>query len=140
MRLSRRAQRHWQILPASAALTGWVVLSASLGHAQMSLPDAAKPDGAKLFKTQCATCHTLTSSEPQRQGPTLEKVVGRKAGSLPGYHYSAGFGKADWSWDESRLDAWLTNPQSVIPGSIMLYKQAKPETRAAIITYLKDLK
>ena len=47
--------------------------------------------------------------------------------------------KADFAWDEAKLDAWLTNPQAVIPGVIMAYRQAKPETRAAIIAYLKEL-
>ena len=50
-----------------------------------------------------------------------------------------GLAKADFAWDEARLDAWLTNPQAVIPGVTMVYRQAKPETRAAIITYLKEL-
>ncbi len=40
---------------------------------------------------------------------------------------------------EAKLDAWLTNPQAVIPGAIMAYRQAKAETRAAIIAYLKGL-
>ncbi|MHC2337287.1 hypothetical protein ACVIW0_006576 [Bradyrhizobium sp. USDA 4454] len=35
--------------------------------------------------------------------------------------------------------AWLTNPQDVIPGAVMAYRQAKPETRAMIIAYLKEL-
>ena len=140
MRPKRRIPRHGLSLAACGLLACGVVIGAPLAHAQMDPPSAAKPDGAKLFKTQCATCHTLVSSEPKRQGPTLEKVVGRKAASLPDYHYSAGLAKADWIWDEGRLDAWLTNPQAVVPGSIMLYKQAKPETRAAIIAYLKDLK
>ena len=47
--------------------------------------------------------------------------------------------QADFVWDEARLDAWLTNPQAVIPGAVMAYRQAKPETRAAIIAYLKEL-
>ena len=42
-------------------------------------------------------------------------------------------------WDDARLDAWLTNPQQVIPGAVMAYRQAKPETRAMIIAYLKEL-
>ena len=41
--------------------------------------------------------------------------------------------------DESRLDAWLTNPQAVVPGAIMPYRQANAETRAVIISYLKGL-
>ncbi len=106
--------------------------------AQVALPEAAAPDGAKLFKNQCQTCHTLHASEPPRQGPTLEGVVGRKAGTVAGFHYSAGFAKADWAWDEARLDAWLTNPQAVIPGAIMPYRQVKADVRKSIIAYLKD--
>ena len=107
-------------------------------RAQPALPEAAAPDGAKLFKNQCQTCHTLHAAEAQRQGPTLEGVVGRKAGAVAGFRYSAGFAKADWSWDEAHLDSWLANPQAVIPGAIMPYRQAKPEVRHAIIAYLKD--
>ena len=47
--------------------------------------------------------------------------------------------KADFAWDEARLDAWLTNPQAVLPGVVMPYRQAKADTRAAIIAYLKGL-
>lgn len=124
-----------------AAMIVIATTAASIGSAsaQMAMPDAAAPDGAKLFKNQCATCHTLHASEPKRQGPTLEGVVGRKAGSVADYQYSAGFAKADWTWDEAHIDPWLTNPQEVIPGSKMVYKQAKPEVRKAIIDYLKDI-
>ena len=61
------------------------------------------------------------------------------AGKLDGFRYSAGFAQADFAWDEARLDAWLTNPQAVIPTAVMAYRQPKPETRAAIIGYLKEL-
>jgi cytochrome c len=100
--------------------------------------DAQMPDGATLFKQQCAVCHTLSQSEPMRQGPPLVKIVGRSAGKVDGFKYSEALSKADFAWDETRLDAWLTNPQAVIPGVNMVYRQAKPETRAAIITYLKE--
>ena len=125
------------VIRASAALIWSGVLGAAA--AQVAPPDAAPPDGAKLFKNQCAACHTVHAADPKRQGPTLDGVYGRKAGSVADYHYSAGFAKADWSWDEARLDPWLTDPQAVIPGAVMAYKQAKPEVRKAIIAYLKDL-
>ena len=57
-----------------------------------------------------------------------------------GFHYSPGFAQADFVWDEAKLDAWLTNPQEVIPGVAMSYRQSKPESRAAVIAYLKELK
>jgi len=115
-----------------------MVLVARVADAQMPLPSAKPPDGATLFKQQCAVCHTLSLSEPARQGPPLVKVVGRPAGKVEGFRYSDGLAKADFAWDEARLDAWLTNPQAVIPGVVMAYRQAKPETRAAIIAFLKE--
>lgn len=116
-----------------------MVLMARGADAQMPLPAARPPDGATLFKQQCAVCHTTNLSDPMRQGPPLVRIVGRTAGKVEGFHYSDGLAKADFTWDEARLDAWLANPQAVIPGVIMAYRQARPETRAAIITYLKEL-
>ncbi|MCB4806199.1 cytochrome c [Methylobacterium brachiatum] len=108
-------------------------------HAQVGPPVAQLPSGQVLFERQCATCHSINTTDPARQGPTLFGVIGRKAGTVAGYHYSAGFSKADWTWDESRLDRWLTNPQAMIPGAIMPYRQSKAEVRSAIINYLKEL-
>jgi cytochrome c len=116
-----------------------VVLAVNMAGAQMPLPAAKPPDGATLFRQQCATCHTTNLSEPDRQGPSLFKIVGKPAGKADGFHYSAGFAKADFVWDDARLDVWLTNPQQIIPGAVMVYRQPKPETRAAIIAYLKEL-
>jgi cytochrome c len=115
------------------------MLVAGAALAQMPLPEAGPPDGPKLFKQQCATCHTNNLTDPVRQGPSLFGIVGRRAGSVDGFHYSAGFAKADFTWDDARLDAWITNPQQTIPDSVMAYRQAKPEVRAAIIAYLREL-
>lgn len=116
-----------------------VTFAAGTAGAQIVLPTAKSPDGAALFKQQCATCHTTDLSEPIRQGPPLVKIFGRRAGTADGFHYSAGFANADFVWDDARLEAWLTNPQVMIPGAVMAYRQARPETRAAIIAYLKEL-
>src|SRR5258706_15747074 len=103
-------------------------------------PSAAKPlDGAALFKQQCATCHATNASDPPRQGPTLFNIVGREAGTAEGFRYSAGFATAKFEWDEQRLDAWLTDPQAMIPGAGMPYKQSRSEIRTAIVSYLEEL-
>src|SRR5712692_2569414 len=115
------------------------LLAVQIAGAQMPLPAAKSPDGATLFKQQCATCHTTNLSDPLRQGPSLFKIVGRPAGKMDGFHYSAGFAKADFAWDDARLDAWLANPEAIISGAIVAYRQSKAETRAAIIAYLKEL-
>jgi cytochrome c len=111
----------------------------TMAGAQMPLPAARPPDGATLFKQQCATCHTTNTSEPARQGPSLFRIVRRPAGKADGFHYSAGFAKADFVWDDTRLDAYLANPQAMVPGSIMAYRQPRAEARTAIIAYLKEL-
>jgi len=115
------------------------MLVATAATAQMPLPEAKPPDGPTLFKQQCATCHTNNLTDPLRQGPSLFGIVGRRAGSVDGFHSSAGFAKTDFTWDDARLDAWIANPQAMIPGAVMAYRQAKPEIRAAIIAYLKEL-
>ena len=56
------------------------MLAVQIARAQMPLPAAKPPDGATLFKQQCATCHTSNATDPVRQGPSLYKVVGRHAG------------------------------------------------------------
>jgi cytochrome c len=124
---------------ATGTASSSVLLAATMAAAQMPLPAAKPPDGATLFKQQCATCHTTNMSDPARQGPSLFKIVGRPAGKADGFHYSSGFAKADFVWDDARLDAYLANPQATVPGSIMAYRQPKAETRAAIIAYLKEL-
>ena len=115
------------------------LLVVTAAGAQMPLPAAKSPDGTTLFKQQCATCHTTNLSDPARQGPPLFKIVGRPAGKADGFRYSAGFTEANFVWDDARLDAYLANPQATVPGSNMAYRQPKAETRAAIITYLKEL-
>jgi cytochrome c len=115
------------------------VCIATMADAQMPLPAPKPLDGATLFKQQCGTCHATSASEPDRQGPQLSKIVGRRAGSVEGFRYSAGFLKADFVWDEARLDAWITDPQALIPGAVMAYRQSKPEVRTAIVAYLKEL-
>lgn len=110
-----------------------VVLVAPLGEAALS-PDE------KLFVNHCGTCHAKEAGAPKRQGPNLFGILGRKAGSEEGFAYSAGLKSAGWAWTAEKLDAWITDPKAMIPGTTMVYKQAKPETRAKIVAYLETLK
>ncbi|MCK8782935.1 c-type cytochrome [Roseomonas sp. NAR14] len=99
---------------------------------------AATPDGATLFRRQCMACHSVNAGDPPRQGPNLAGVFGRKPGSVTGFRYSAGYAAADFVWDEAHLDSYLANPQAVIPGSVMAYRQNNPATRQVIIAWLKE--
>jgi cytochrome c len=120
------------------ALAAFTAAGTMSVHAQVPLPTAVKLTGAGLFMQQCATCHSLNPSDPPRQGPHLAGVFGRKPGSVAGFHYSPGYAAADFVWDEAHLDPYLTDPQAVIPGAIMLYKQKNEDVRKAVIAFLKE--
>jgi cytochrome c len=108
----------------------------------LALPSAARADpgpGEKQFLTSCGVCHTAEKGGGTRQGPNLFGVYGRKAGTLPGFNYSAALKNGGWVWDETTLDVWITNAQAAHPGTVMNYRQANPEKRKLVIEYLKSL-
>ena len=133
---SRRGfPRAWPV-----ALAAFIAAGAGAGRAQMPLPKTPKPTGADLFNQHCGACHALNPADPPRQGPSLAGVYGRKPGSVAGFRYSPGFANVDFVWDEAHLNTYLTDPQAVIPGAIMLYKQKNADVRKAIIVFLMDQK
>jgi cytochrome c oxidase assembly protein subunit 11 len=94
-------------------------------------PSAA--DGAKIFAARCADCHSLTKNI---FGPALGGVVGRKAGAVPAYPYSAALKQSGIVWDAASLDKWLSGPQKDVPGALMPASISDARTRADIIAYL----
>jgi cytochrome c len=90
--------------------------------------------GHELYDSWCGGCHSLDAN---RVGPAHRGVYGRKAGSAPGFAYSPAVRSASVVWGEATLDAWLTNPQALIPGQRMNFRVAAGEDRADIIAYLK---
>jgi cytochrome c len=105
-----------------------------------SEPAQAAPQArGKLLFLRCASCHDLSDQPSAKIGPTLKGVLGRKAGSLPGYVYSPAMKAQAFVWDEAALDRWLTNPSDVVPGTAMAFA-GMPEKadRDAIIAYLAE--
>ncbi|HJU15785.1 MAG TPA: cytochrome c oxidase assembly protein [Stellaceae bacterium] len=94
-------------------------------------PDAKR--GKALFAERCASCHSL---DENKVGPMLGGVLGRRAGSLPAYSYSAGLKKAGFDWSRQTLDRWLAGPGTMIPGARMPVRVLEPSTRRDIIAYL----
>lgn len=115
-----------------AALAAALLLAAAGARAQ----DAAT--GAMSF-LQCADCHS--PGENNGVGPGLKGVVGRKAGTQPGFAYSAAMAKSGLSWDDRTLDAFLADPRTALPGTAMAFAGvADAKDRADLIAYLKTLK
>ena len=120
------------------AIAGWAGWTMILLHAAWA--DGVDPAAAEAqFRKSCGTCHVAAADGGRRQGPNLFGVVGRQAGEVAEFKYSEAFAKGSGGivWDEGTLDRWLADPQSVIPGSVMLYKQADPDKRRLVIEYLK---
>ena len=90
--------------------------------------------GRASFEKRCTGCHAL---DRDRVGPRLAGVVGRKAGTVPGFPYSDAVKKSGVVWNEASLDKWLTDPESVIPDSDMAFRLDSPAERTAIIAFLK---
>jgi cytochrome c len=76
--------------------------------------------GRKLFAS-CANCHAVGPSARHGFGPHLNALVGRKAGSLPGYAYSPGMKASGLVWNQATLTAYLRDPGGVVPGTKMRY-------------------
>lgn len=91
---------------------------ASLLAATPALAQAPAADGQTVFNNACRTCHT-TNEGDHRLGPSLGGVVGREAGTVEGYSFSSAMAGAGFTWDEDRLDAFIENPDAVVPGHNM---------------------
>jgi cytochrome c len=101
--------------------------------------EAADKLQGKLLFLRCASCHDISATPSQKIGPNLKGVVGRPAGSLPGYQYSAAMQKAHLVWDAATLDRWLTSPNALVPGTAMAFAGLPSEAdRQAVIAYLRD--
>ncbi|WP_072384423.1 cytochrome c family protein [Novosphingobium sp. NDB2Meth1] len=113
---------------ALATVGGLVLAPPALAEAADSLP------GAKLYQARCATCHSLDAN---RIGPAHRGVLGRAAGSAPGYSYSPALKASGIIWNAANLDQWLQGPQKLVKGSKMYLVVPGASDREAIITYLR---
>ena len=108
------------------------------GAAQAADPAAGKA----LFDRTCANCHSIEAGT-NKVGPTLFDVVDRPVASVQGYDYSPQMRlqkKLRKTWDEKRLDAYLTHPREVLHGVKMYFAVPDAKDRADVIAYLVTLK
>lgn len=85
---------------------------------------------------RCMACHALAYD---RVGPRHCGLIGRKAGSVPGFAYSSAMKRSGIVWTEKNLNRFLAGPTRVVPGTTMTYAGiADPSERADLIAYLKS--
>ena len=109
-----------------------------------ALPAAATGDpgrGKGVFAAQCAQCHSVAKGGPVIMGPTLFGIVGRPAGSIPGFAYSKANKTSGITWTADSLESYLPAPKTKIPGTKMNYNGLKnPAQVDDLIAYLETLK
>jgi cytochrome c len=118
----------------AAALTA-IALGGALGALAQAAAVPAVGDaaaGEELFLDRCAMCHV---AEGGGQGPSLKGLYGRKAGSVPGFAYSAALKASGVIWTGPELDRFLANPIVAIPGTAMPITVPDPKQRADLIAY-----
>jgi cytochrome c len=102
----------------------------------------AQPGDATRGQRQFQNCMACHSMEPKKNlsGPSLSGIIGRKAGSIESFdRYSDALKSSNIVWDDKTLDAWLADPQHVVPGNQMPFPGIKnPQQRADIIAFLKQ--
>ncbi|HEY5338356.1 MAG TPA: cytochrome c family protein [Rhizomicrobium sp.] len=115
------------------------VVAAALMLASQAQGADAK-NGATIFN-RCAICHSNTKGAAAKIGPNLFGVVGRKAGSMPDFAYSAAMKSAGFAWTADKLTAYIQHPQVVVPGNRMAFAGVtRPSDDADLVAYLATLK
>jgi cytochrome c len=104
--------------PIKLAQSCAAVLLASLSAATAEAADIAK--GQAAYVRQCAICHTIDKGGDNRLGPNLFGIVGKRAGTVPGFKYTNAFRTtATFEWNEGLLGPWIALPSVMVPGTAM---------------------
>jgi cytochrome c len=122
------------------------VLFALMGSGALWAQPAANADAASVAKgkrlfMRCAACHDSSDTGPARIGPHLKGLVGRPMGGVAAYKYSPAMKAKSGVWDEAQLNAWLTRPTDVVPGTTMAFiGMPDAAERKALIDFLRTVK
>ena len=120
-------------------LAGALVLAvAGMADAATSAPPADSKQqvlhGEQVYE-RCQACHALAQD---RVGPHHCGLLGRRAGSVPGFAYSQAMKDSRITWDEKTLNLFLSGPLKAVPGTSMTYDGVPDaKDRADLIAYLR---
>ena len=97
---------------------------------------AGDPKAGEGLYARCAACHALAYD---RVGPRHCGLLGRRAGSIEGFEYSAAMKKSGVVWNAKTLDGFIADPLKAVPGTTMTYAGVKdPKERADLLAYLEQ--
>jgi cytochrome c len=118
-----------------AAIRTLALLAATLLVIGNARADGDPARGEVRFR-ECAACHKLDAGS-NGVGPSLRGIFERKAAELADFRYSPALKRSGITWSPQTLEAYLTDPQALVPGNRMPYAgMADPQGRADLIAYL----
>lgn len=97
--------------------------------------------GKQVFR-RCAACH-YADKNANKVGPTLLNLMGRQAGTVDGYNFTASMvdaGKNGLIWNRDTLLQYLHNPREMVKGTRMASIKLNNDTDIEnLISYLKSV-
>ena len=100
---------------------------------------AADPEAGRKVFERCKICHTVEAGGEKRLGPNLHGLFGRRAGSLPGFAYSAAMKGSQITWNEDTIGKFTRTPREFIPGNRMGFPGIEnAEELENLLQYLKQ--
>lgn len=119
------------------ALIAFAVAAAAMAAAPVAA--AGDPEaGQEAFSTYCGDCHSTSDDLKNRKGPSLFGIIGRKAGTVPGFEYSEANLASGWVWSADILRTYLPDPRSAMPGTKMKFDGVGDPTEVEdIIAFLE---
>jgi cytochrome c len=100
---------------------------------------AADPVRGQELYALCQACHTLNGEHGL--GPSLQGIIGRRAGAVEGFRYSPAMRRSEVVWNATTLDRFMEDSQAVVRGNRMPFDAiADARDRADIVAYLERAK
>lgn len=98
-----------------------LLFAAGLILAMTGAAAAADVEHGKSIFAKCRACHQIGEKARNLVGPELNGVIGRKAGSVPGFKYSEANKTSGITWDEATFREYIKNPRAKLPGTKMVF-------------------
>jgi cytochrome c2 len=113
-----------------------VLFGLLVGTSAHAADEASVAAGKQIFN-RCAVCHAIGPNAVNKIGPELNGIIGRQAGSLSDFNYSASMREAGIRWDDKTIANFIRNPRAAVSGTKMMFPGIKDETDVAnVVAFL----